>query len=62
METREPMKRGGARTPEDKAMELPEGKTCGDCVHCRPCTLMFGHIPEDEVCYWYPSRFQAKAA
>jgi len=38
-------------------MNLPEGKTCGDCAHCRRCTLMFGHIPEDESCDWSPSRF-----
>lgn len=38
-------------------MNLPEGKTCGDCVHYRRCTLMFGHIPSDEVCDWSPSRF-----
>ncbi|AZE10200.1 hypothetical protein C4K10_1910 [Pseudomonas chlororaphis subsp. aureofaciens] len=39
-------------------MNLPEGKTCGDCVHCRRCTLMFGHIPADEACDWSPSRFR----
>jgi hypothetical protein len=38
-------------------MNLPEGKTCGDCAHCRRCTMMFGHIPEDESCDWSPSRF-----
>lgn len=40
-------------------MSLPEGKTCGDCVHVRRCTAMFGHIPEDEACDWSPSRFRA---
>ncbi|WP_254170981.1 hypothetical protein [Pseudomonas putida] len=39
-------------------MNLPEGKTCGDCVHCRRCTTMFGHIPADESCDWSPSRFR----
>lgn len=39
-------------------MDLPEGKTCGDCVHCRRCTGMFGHIPADESCDWSPSRFR----
>jgi hypothetical protein len=38
-------------------MNLPEGKTCGDCAHCRRCTSMFGHIPEDESYDWSPSRF-----
>ena len=44
------------RTGDD--MDLPEGKTCGDCVHCRRCTGMFGHIPADESCDWSPSRFR----
>ncbi len=39
-------------------MNLPEGKTCGDCAHCRRCTAMFGHIPADESCDWSPSRFR----
>ena len=42
-------------------MNLPDGMTCGDCVHCRRCTLMFGHIPADEVCDWSPSRFKQAA-
>lgn len=46
-----------ARRGDD--MDLPEGKTCGDCVHCNRCTLMFGHKPEDESCDWSPSRFRA---
>jgi hypothetical protein len=53
---REPMR----RAPNDTdRMNLPEGNTCADCVHCRRCTMMFGHIPEDEVCDWSPSRFRA---
>lgn len=44
------------RTGDD--MDLPEGKTCGDCVHCSRCTAMFGHIPADESCDWSPSRFR----
>jgi hypothetical protein len=61
-EQREPYRRGKGHTKEHKAMDLPEGKTCADCAHCRRCTAMFGHIPQDEVCDWYPSRFQPKAA
>jgi len=41
-------------------MDLPPGKTCGDCAHCRRCTMIFGHIPEDESCDWSPSRFNEK--
>lgn len=38
-------------------MELPTGKTCGDCVHTRRCVLMFGHTPSDTYCDWFPRRF-----
>jgi hypothetical protein len=41
-------------------LDLPEGKTCGDCVHIDRCQAMFGHIPEDQTCDWYPARFQGK--
>ncbi|OWV30168.1 hypothetical protein [Halomonas campaniensis] len=52
MSTRTPYKRQG----DD--MDLPTGKTCADCVHCRRCTQIFGHIPADEVCDFSPSRFR----
>lgn len=42
---------------DHEQMNLPAGRTCADCVHCRRCTMMFGHISEDEVCDWSPSRF-----
>jgi hypothetical protein len=57
---RAPMLRRDAQSKQDLTMNLPDGKTCADCVHCRRCTLMFGHIPEDEVCDWAPSRFFPK--
>lgn len=56
---REPLRR--ASNDADR-MNLPEGMTCGDCVHCRRCTMMFGHIPADEVCDWSPSRFRQAAS
>lgn len=56
MADRDPYRRAG----DD--MDLPVGKTCGDCVHVRRCTAMFGHIPEDESCDWSPSRFREKAS
>lgn len=52
---REPL---GRMANDEYRMNLPEGKTCGDCVHCRRCTAMFGHIPADESCDWSPSRFR----
>ncbi|HSF40355.1 MAG TPA: hypothetical protein VLT87_11225 [Thermoanaerobaculia bacterium] len=51
---RDPYRRS-TRTLE---LNLPEGKTCGDCVHIHRCQLIFGHIPADEVCDWAPSRFR----
>ena len=56
---RPPMRRGVSTDAAGKAMDLPEGKTCADCVHCRRCCTIYGHIPEDEVCDWSPSRFRA---
>lgn len=52
---RDPLRRSAS---DEDQMNLPEGMTCGDCVHCRRCTSMFGHIPADESCDWSPSRFR----
>lgn len=46
-----------AKHPE-AGMHLPDGKTCADCSHFARCNAIFGHIAADEVCDWYPSRFQ----
>lgn len=43
----------------DAEMRLPPGKTCGDCAHCKRCCAMFGRVPEDTSCDWWPSRFRA---
>jgi hypothetical protein len=59
---RSPMKKGERTEMEGAKMELPDGKTCQDCIHCKRCCLIFGHIPEDEVCDFYPSLFREKAA
>jgi len=37
-------------------MQLPAGKTCGDCVHIRRCKAIFGHAETDTYCDWSPSR------
>ena len=47
-------------TDPDK-MRLPVNVTCGDCIHIRRCTLMFGHTATDTYCDWSPSRFKAAA-
>jgi len=43
-------------------MDLPEGKTCGDCVHIYRCKAIFGHVETDTTCDWSPSRFRANPA
>lgn len=35
---------------QETCMELPSGKTCGDCVHIKKCSAMFGHKPKDTYC------------
>lgn len=42
-------------------MQLPGGKTCGDCVHCERCCAIFGHAPTDTSCDWWPSRYREGA-
>jgi hypothetical protein len=42
----------------ETCMELPAGKACGDCVHVRRCTLIFGMRAEDTSCHIYPRRFR----
>lgn len=49
---------GGCTT--DTCMELPDGKACSDCAHCRKCCAMFGHRPSDTFCDWFPRRFVDK--
>lgn len=39
-------------------MKLPEGKTCGDCLHCIRCVGMFGVKQENTSCDFHPSKFR----
>lgn len=41
----------------DTCMQLPAGKTCGDCVHVKRCVAIFGHKPADTYCDFFPRRF-----
>lgn len=43
-------------------MNLPVGRTCGDCVHIPRCKAMFGHVEADISCDWSPSRFKERAS
>ncbi len=45
---------------EFASMNLPQGKTCGDCVHIPRCNAIYGHMASDERCDWYPSRFRER--
>lgn len=38
-------------------MELPNGKTCADCVHSERCIAMFGATEDKTNCGWFPRRF-----
>jgi hypothetical protein len=38
-------------------MNLPAGRTCGDCNQFQHCAALLSRIKDDEVCDWYPSRF-----
>ena len=42
-------------------MALPEGKSCGDCVHIYRCKAIFGHVETDTSCDWFPRRFRERA-
>jgi len=48
-------------TPED-CMILPDGKTCGDCVHRRWCENIIGKTLQDDTCDFFPRRFTCKTA
>ena len=60
MTARAPMRRAAKYVEAD--MKLPEGMTCADCIHVMRCCAMFGHIPEDEVCDFAPSRFYQRGS
>lgn len=47
------------REPDYSAeMRLPEGKTCGDCVHGRRCDMLFGAVRRKFTsCDFWPSKF-----
>ena len=57
--TRKPYTRAAAYDP---IMNLPKGKTCGDCRNFERCGTLCGHIAADEVCDWYPLKFKPKMA
>jgi len=45
------------------SMDLPEGKTCNDCMHVRFCLQFIGPgIAANTQCDWYPIRFVERKA
>jgi len=44
--------------PEWQTMNLPQNITCADCIHVDRCCLIFGQLPEDERCQFFPMRFR----
>jgi hypothetical protein len=49
-------------THPEPSINLPQGRTCGDCAHFKRCSAIYGHIAADEVCDWAPSRFTISVA
>lgn len=41
-------------------MQLPAGKTCGDCRNFRHCTAFYARTAADTSCDFYPRRFAAR--
>lgn len=41
-----------------QCMDLPDGKTCADCLHAERCIEMFGATPDKTKCGWEPIRFK----
>lgn len=43
-----------------QTMNLPPGKTCADCIHTSRCVAIFGVIPEDQRCDFFPVRYRER--
>ena len=41
-------------------MDLPDGKTCGDCKNVDWCMTAYGVKPEKTSCHFEPIRFKQK--
>jgi len=46
----------------ETCMVLPQGTTCGDCVHIARCKAIYGHVEQDTYCDWFPRRFRKRQA
>lgn len=43
-----------------QCMDLPNGKTCADCMHSEKCAMMFHGNPQNKRCGFEPIRFKQK--
>lgn len=41
-------------------MNIPHGKTCGDCAHFGKCSWLVSAKPEWTSCDFYPIRFRPR--
>ena len=41
-----------------QCMELPDGKTCNDCIHVERCVTMFGAKRDNTSCGFEPIRIK----
>jgi len=44
----------------DTCMELPTGKTCGDCIRFLKCKGFLGLTGNETSCDWFPRMFREK--
>jgi len=50
-------RRYGKGCTKETCMNLPEGKTCGDCKFLWWCSKTLGREPESTTCDYFPRRF-----
>jgi hypothetical protein len=52
----------GGTLPVITCMELPAGKTCGDCGYFSHCKPFYGRKSTDTECDFFPRRFRERVA
>lgn len=48
----------GSTEEESDCMRLPMGVYCGDCVHIRKCSAIYGKTPRSDTCDFFPRKFR----
>ena len=44
----------------ETCMKLPDGATCGGCIHFERCRKLVGAKAESRICDFFPRRFVSK--